>query len=1039
MFSSLMEPTLRPTIIVVLDETGDRVNSHLLNLTPSLDPLITRAMAIVRYQGDDSSSAERRAVVEPGGDEDEALDADAIGSGMGDPEAPWTVLETGVFTSLMVRAICDVQDVRVLERLRRAGVKTPDALAQIVVVGRADSPVLGEALLAVRAALAAAAHELGATIRLDAPILCALADYAAATTTPSFSDYVGGQRGYTPVPEDVSALRDDYLDLAGPRVTEDGADDGASNGAAAYDDLRRRAQDADARRRGLAAQAAQANGNAAHHHLPPATFQFLYSRVVQDRRATLGVDLVDYIMAEAIFCLAATGVTFAASMAEVARSTPAVSATKDRLGSLGACLVRFPRSEVEKYCLMSLGAELLAYWGERERAAANGTHDDEMRDKAFAFVTDVLTPWIRGDLLDDRPPDAGPDDWPDTRAFSEETLKAGAGLAGVSDQMADLIDRNEINRLIDSRDPDGEERRRPERFANLWKDVTNSQWLEYDDVRRAQWNVAAGRAYTAVGNELNHHLDHTVDDIWLDSQFGWSAAKAYVEELSAGLYKTTLESFADDRIRNSAEYEHWLRYYEELIQEAYEDQQTVNPNDPEQGALGPETYEARFGNDATYFANQPGGAAITADVYNPPNADPLMNGIPDPAPAPGAGVTPGSVDDETLAGAATNADPNTTPGDAAGAQPAVAPDAGVAQPEPPTREEREDAIIQGMADLVVKRQLDRRMIWPAIGVMLVAAPVLTLLALGFTQARWPLSPLSVAVVTGGVCLALAVSIVALWFRARIRANEALDQHIACLALVGKRRRMDVEERLRVFVINEALRNSRLMRDHLENWPRRIQEVATQLRDGAQETSDKLFNGPSGYHDILIAFGERLRAPEEPDDSDDYAASPDGAKPAVESPLRRIYERFSRDRARNPIEPWHSSLDGILDELRASFRAGNGGVIRMSDAEFRRLLLRFLRSRFRVYLRSEMGRLDQALDPGRNPEAPEIWMEAREHAAPPYGAPGADMLYITGQRQTLVASASLGEGHTTQRIKTREVTRHKEWLETSRLRRGGILL
>jgi hypothetical protein len=1036
MFASEMRPSLRPTIIILLDDAGISVYQRLTSLTAGLDAVTRHGVAVVRYDG---AGSERLPVVALDGSDDDEDDeeeraADSVDAG--DPGAP---LDTGPFNQLMINAICDIQDVRNLDRIRRAGIHTPDPLAQLIVVGRADCPYLGRALSDARQSLAEAALELGATIRLEAPILCVLADYGTASRT--FTEHVrtSPSDDWNPGPENLSELADLYRSQTGG-AGQDGEDDPVER-------LRREAADTAAAAASLGARAGGADAWGVD--IPPATFHFLYSRLRQDLRAALSVELIEYLMAQAVFSLAATGQTLAPSMAEVVRATPGVSATKDRVGSLGACMIRFPRAEAERYCVASLGGDLLEYWSGRERAARHGPDEratrearlDGQREEAYGFVNELLTPWIRADILADMP-DPGPDGWPDADTFANSTLDAGRALDRTRDRMANALAREEIERRIAGLDRTGREWRRPEWLGERWKEVTAQAWRDYEDIHTSQLEPMTTSAYQGVSKELARFLGRHVDDIWLNPDQGWEAAGAYSEALSDALYGA-LDNLARDRVDAYSAYEQLLQWYEELIEEADRDREAGGL----EGGEEPEVPIAPDGSMYTpMFQDQPTPAEVRVEEYHATDSD-LYNEAAT-IPASGRGAAGGA----DLAGAFTPSGDPAGAYAAAGGADALDADTPTVRLEPPdggdvvtdegdgdgapeiTRAEREERVLRGIGDLVTKRLLDQRMIFPALALALVCAPVLTLVILAQLTPRWPLSVGLVTVIIAGVSVLLGAIIFGLWRRARQRAEEAMALHISLMEEIARRRQQDLEDQLRVYVINIALANAREMREHLRDWPERVQRLARQLRERAQETSDSLFNGPAGYHDILIANGARLRAP---DPALDGQAR--GRPRREDSPLWPVYARFSDDRSRRPREPWHGSLDSILDALRGNFRAGTGGVIGMSDEAFAARLMRFLRGNFHAYLRGEIGRISAALDPLRNPTAVKLWAEAREHATPPHGAPGGEILYIAGQREDLSASADLGVEHTTQRITTRASQPHTEWLLATTLRRGGIPL
>lgn len=1102
MYNTIIDPALRPTIVLLLGEAGNHVYDHLMRLTPTLDPIVHSSLAVLRYSPEHEGLSARLRSVPVDADDDYRAE-DQPGrydpNAFGDLSSDERVMAEGLFIDLMVRAICDVQDVRVVEGLRRSGYTVPDPMAQIVLVGRADDPYLEEALRAVRAGLAEARHTLGAMIDLEAPIYCALADYR--TTSRGFTDHARvSDHDVLPAFDQQHTLTDLYQAKRGRAGRGDAYEDNFPTTTAS---LRHQAQ-ANVATAKMLSRDGEATPDPHQLHLPSASFLFLYSRMRQDHRATMDESLIDYIMAEAVFALCATGLPLSPSMGEVAHSLPGISATKDRLGSLGACMVRFPQVEAVRYCIAMLGGEVLTSWSEQEVAGKRvrmsdderATRAEALRQSAYRFVEETLLPWMRHDILADFP-DSGEDGWPDLGTFVEQTRLAGEALGRTRDRLEPLISRGEIDRHMATRDPEYRARRTPDEFARLWDEVTTQAWLEFTDQQRTQLATVLRVAYLAVGAEVDRFLDRQVDDLWLDPEQGWEAAGEYVGALADALYTIAIQTLLDDRIAADARYQALLRRYEERTREVRTVASEGAPASASR-AIDPATWtpytlnEEVSTNPATSVAAQTpdggvpdiptsgipidtgvasqhdadehdtspldlgaysaSGPALTSDdpdttVFMPRESSPIEY-VPAEY-SPGTSAAPA-----TLAELATD-DPNNVASFLSGSRVTVATrlkptsdstttfSLPIQQHEPPApddvvevpaSEAREERLLSEMSQLVAKRLHEQQIIVPAIGMGLVGAPAIILLTLAQTTRWWPFSLGLVTGVTALVLAALAVIILALWMRARRRTRQALEAHVALMAAVAARRTELVEEQLRVCVVNQALANARDMREHLRAWPNRIERMADQYREEARNTSDDLFSGPAGYHDVLIANGTRLMPP------DTHTQRQAESAPQRErSPLWPIYQRFTDDRSRQPAERWHSSLDGIVDALRDQFRSGNGGVVRISEGDFRALVRRFLRDHFREYLNADVGNLAAALDPHSNPGAHQQWAEALEHAVPPHSQPGADLISVAGQRGDVLTSNTVGGDRKLYRLLTRPSEKHKTWLLATTLRRGGITL
>jgi hypothetical protein len=122
---------------------------------------------------------------------------------------------------------------------------------------------------------------------------------------------------------------------------------------------------------------------------PLASFAYLFES--HDERDTFweGPDDVPFAAAEAIFVLAASGITTTREYDEtLRRSLPAmVKEPYERIGSIGTSRLTFPRAQAEQYCAGTLGAAVLREWAREERQVATPEESEERRRAAMEVVT----------------------------------------------------------------------------------------------------------------------------------------------------------------------------------------------------------------------------------------------------------------------------------------------------------------------------------------------------------------------------------------------------------------------------------------------------------------------------------------------------------------------------------------------------------------------------------------------------------------------------------------------------------------------------
>lgn len=1038
MSAPLIKPLTRPTVVTLVGDVGSHVQPYLDALFVGLDPTVRRGIDVIRP--------------------DEARLREAVKS-----------------------AVVNVQNVITLRRLARSGLDVPHALTQFIIVADGRDPTLSYVTSEIRRALAELVVELGAEHQFETELVYALTDFGSQPRAFTTQLDAGRRASPAAMPDDITAwLRDLFQsdrDQPGGdgqsgdyRTGGDGRNDRYRSGDSIASDYAQPLSfdnaytiplgeaDGDFTAShpwyGASAHVAAATTDprATQAPRPPATFAFLFSRMLPHTLGLLTHELLEYILAEAVFGLCSTGVTETPWMQQLMSVTPGVSALDERVGGLGACMIRFPRAQVERYCFNLLGAALLEYWSERERDSLSSkegrqrfeTRRQEQITRAQQFVNGTLDDWLSNIF---EPPAPDQDGWPDPETVSEQlvqrvsvlsTLRVDLGYGGdPNDDPGKLLSREEVERLIEGRDPTGESQQDPETHARFWGEVTDQLWRTHQDRNRDQMEHATMLVYDSMVEEMSAHLEAHVDSVWLNPDQGWRAAEAFTKALTVELLDPALESLAKQRERDYDQYMAELAHFETLAHEAeaeVDGEIYTGENDTLVRGIGASpTMGGERSDYRSMYENEPAPADVQVDryaaqdaaLYNAPGADPM------PKPPTGA------AEDQTVTSAFADFEPQNAMGgvETQPLDPATggddAPEGEESlddEPDGESLEQREERLIAAMSRIVAQRAHQRaqrrNLASPVLGLMVASAPALTLLALTQVEVLWPLTPFTTLFTALGVVGALGLMGAALSISAGNNLEEAMTQHLRLMHIVAARRRRSLEEQLKVYLVNRLLSGARDMHDNLKDWPARLEDFARDMRKTAALESKSLFESPVGHHDILVADGTILDLPQS--DSED-----------VSTALEPVYTAFTNNRLKSPRETWHTNLDGIMAELRASLRVSQGSVIRMPPDEFQKQVEAFMRTHFRVYLSGDISSIRHALDFTRNPDAKNIWVTAYNHAAPLHGAPGPELAYEIGQADELRMTQRMGVTDKMRLIETKPASLHQEWLLIMRARKGGI--
>lgn len=294
----------RPTVVVCLGEAGREVGAQLLPLLRSLDPARRAGVAVLAVRDDARGTL--------AGD---WLDApDGFEADPGDDVMPGIGLE-----ALVVEAFRGQEPGRVRDDERRHGVLEDPIIWQI----QDDGASVPRPLTVIWIAAAADAPELAAAVA--AIRRAAVAEHVECWTLLALTNVY---------PQDAAAH----------------AEQAARCAAQPW--------------RGLLVGSSDSGNNGGSGMLPPATYAYLFESHGEHGTFWERPGDVAYGTAEAIFVLTATGITTTREYEEtLRRSTPGmVREASERIASVGASRLTFPRGPAEQYCASVLGAAVLRAW-----------------------------------------------------------------------------------------------------------------------------------------------------------------------------------------------------------------------------------------------------------------------------------------------------------------------------------------------------------------------------------------------------------------------------------------------------------------------------------------------------------------------------------------------------------------------------------------------------------------------------------------------------------------------------------------------------
>ncbi|HEU4784222.1 MAG TPA: hypothetical protein VFS83_12855, partial [Ktedonobacterales bacterium] len=698
------------------------------------------------------------------------------------------------------------------------------------------------------------------------------------------------------------------------------------------------------------------------------SFAFLYS-LARDYDYMLAQEDVHYIMAEAVFTLAATGISEADSFRRVVADTSAtyltaaeeMQAQAQREGSLGVCMIRYPRASAEIYWIDRLASETLVRWAshaEAERPGDAESRRQAQQRNASALVERTLQPWF----LDPTqvPPQtvsvslpgdgAGPQrivQWPTRAALAALAPDTNAALDLLHQALTNIKRQLDYNAVI----REMQKRAAITRRTPPWSESAQQAFSRAQDSYRNLQNASL-QAWKNVQQEAHRQIEHMVDDLWLGANTSWLEAHAFTEAVDKEL-GDVLVRLSDMRIERHDAYQARMERYHRMVR---------NVPDP--------TETSGSGADGGDF-----------QTFVPRHGDTTHPGTPSNGPAFGAKAS------------------------ASGAPPATDPSGRGAAP--PDAEEALSRQLVRRVDLLAQR-LPR--IPTLIATVLAAFPASFLLA----QANLPTSlsstPTEMALMGAGVGLFLG-SLGALhkfWqSRTLTRArrdslkmrNELLQHHYSLRT-----------NQLSVGAVMLTRRDVQDMRALLANWPGRLRDIAQGFNEEAVNEEKALFDGAIGRQDVLVANGEEMR-----NFSVVYYA-------ADTQRIRSPHAEWHRD---------YDAISGQLRQELRQRREGVVGL--QAETFKKRIQEFLHRHFVRYLHEESIAAIHQAIDEDTNVDARQVWQRAQSRAAPLRDVPGRDEDYVAGIADDLASLRALGVAPTATVLTTRDCDRTKQWLLVAKLR------
>ncbi len=248
---------------------------------------------------------------------------------------------------------------------------------------------------------------------------------------------------------------------------------------------------------------------------PKVNYALTYENMDREDRI-IREDRLRYAVAEALFGLVASGASVTNTFHEVTKKDGRIVSTKDRIGTYGTSMIRFPRAAVESYCTSMLGAELFQAWAERIRPLPGDPQSaakqiDEIRRQRNLARAQAET--IRERLEDTDP-------LPGVPGYRWASLKS------LEDDRSWAL-QEETERLFAHFSPDRITGRITSRMIQSWE---TDAWRTF-----GQWQQTAERAWNAVAQDVQQRAAETINGLSLGDAGSIMLAQKYLEAFEIAL------------------------------------------------------------------------------------------------------------------------------------------------------------------------------------------------------------------------------------------------------------------------------------------------------------------------------------------------------------------------------------------------------------------------------------------------------------------------------------------------------------------------
>ena len=688
----------------------------------------------------------------------------------------------------------------------------------------------------------------------------------------------------------------------------------------------------------------------------------------------------DHAAAEALFTLAATGITPEPVFEEMMKVGPTLN-TYENVGTLSTSMIIFPREAILEYCSSRLAVALTSQWirdlndgvlpeqeheklQNRARGVANRIEQwiydgplrpyansqkrlQEIQRKAKQNTTNTST---QKSLLDNA------NRWPSLAILDGGEQRLLKNAAHSSRSVTDhkrilrrlIEETEELFLLFWSEDINNETNRQKRRLDGWTKLVFQQEGKAVEAYQ--EWDKAATDAWAAVKTRVNAEVKQIIDQLWSAEDNGFEVAATYVDELD-----DRLATLADrlGRLRESHE-----RDYEDALNE----------------------FERKA--DGEWVTHQ-NATSIIGSGQGTAQAGPTMSNQPIANQGPADGAIVGSnVPSQTSTSAYHHL---------------------------PTREEH------------IARHLEQRITWlqnqvPSLPTQVtVSIPFLFSLVLS-GMALFPnvmTTPITAGLTVGTGAIIATGNGYFRWFYQK-RVEEAKEDLLTFYRIYYAHRCEQREDKLRTIVTGPLRRSVQSIRERLDNIRLFVNDLQNTLDKRATNVQHKLFSGPSGVRDIFVANGERLQ-------KDHHT-------------LEDIAAQITKLRLKEPVEEWHRTPQDMKQHLIQTFRQMQESILEMGDEQAQQHIYAFAAEIICAYFKGDFVNIQLALD------KPEIWRDVLDRAENPLyrtqvGTRDPKLLFVCGRESDI----NMGIHYLRKDAHPVYVSNHHDWLLVAAFFSGGLPL